>query len=126
MTVCSCKIRMPAKYAELSADEIEYDGGFLGGLWKGITDTVGGALGGVTDFFGGLYGGMTDFFGGLWGGLTDFMGGVWGGFLGLIGFGMDDQYAQMRNGWGSQSFFNDLGQFRTGISRYISNPMKYQ
>ena len=124
------RLVLPEVYRDLSTVEMEYDGSglfdFFGDLWGGLTDVVGGAVGGITNFFGDLWGGLTSFAGGLWGGLTSFAGGLWGGFMGFIGFGDDGYYAQQRNGWGPQSFYNDLGQFRAGISRYISSPMKYQ
>ena len=112
---------LPEVYRELSVAEMEYDGGF----WKGITDFFGGVWDGLTSFAGDLWGGITGFAGGLWGGITGFAGGLWGGVTGLFGFG-NDQFSHQRNGWGPESFYNSLDQFRAGVSRYLSSPMRYQ
>lgn len=122
---------LPEIYRGLSVSEMEYNGGwnplksitdFFGDVWGGITDVGGSIWGGITDIGGTIWGGLTDLGGSIWGGVTDFFGGAWSGLIGFFGFG-DDQFAQQRSGWGSQSFNNPLDQFKVGISRYISHPM---
>jgi hypothetical protein len=53
MNAYAYKIRMPAAYVELSAEEMEYDGnGFWNNLWNSITKFAGDLAGGITGFFG--------------------------------------------------------------------------
>ena len=120
------KLVMPEAYTELSVAEMEYDGGWWNSIVKFFGDVGNAVWGGLNVVGNAVWGGLNTIGNALWGGLTFVGNALWNGATGLFGFNNNDQLNHQRNGWGPQSFYNDLGSFRSGISRYMSNPIRYQ